>query len=401
MNAGLDESASDLLSQRLEDLLNEPQKEALQRERTTFDQLAHAFGERIVLFGAGGFGRRTLAGMRRLGLEPLAFADNNPGLWGTSIQGIRVYSSLDAAKLFGDAATFLVTVWNGRAKDTMLQRIQHLTNLGCKCVCPAGLFFWKYPEVFLPYYPLDLPHKALPFGEEIKAAFRLFQCEASRREYVAQVAFRLLLDYNGLGWPDDVDHYFPPDLFDLGEKEGLVDCGAYDGDTLAAFVRRQGKSFDSIIAFEPDSLNWEKLQRRIQGFPEPIRRKISSFPQALGCRHETVYLDPTGTDLSAVGQGSVAVESVTLDEALRKLGPTLIKFDIEGSELHALEGAREVIQRCRPVLAVSAYHKQDHLWQVPLNLATVCKDYRFFLRPHGTEGWDLVCYAIPSERLKN
>jgi hypothetical protein len=44
------ESASDLLSQRSEDLLNESQKEALQRERTTFDQLAHALGELIVFW---------------------------------------------------------------------------------------------------------------------------------------------------------------------------------------------------------------------------------------------------------------------------------------------------------------------------------------------------------------
>jgi FkbM family methyltransferase len=394
-------SVSDSLSRRLEDLSNETQRDACHRERTAFNQAAQPFGERIVLFGAGGFGRRTLAGMRRVGLEPLAFADNNSRLWGTSIEGIRVYSSPDAARLFGHTATFLVTIWNGRAKDTMLQRIQQLTILGCKCVCPAGLLFWKYPEVFLPYYPLDLPHKALPFGAEIKAALQLFRDEASRREYVAQVAFRLLLDYNGLGWPEDVDHYFPPDLFNLGEKEQLVDCGAFDGDTIAAFVRRQGESFDSIIAFEPDSLNWEKLQQRIQGFPESIRRKIFSFPQALGSRHETVYFDPTGTDLSAMGQGSVAVECVTLDEALWNLGPTLIKFDIEGSELHALEGARELIPRCRPVLAVSAYHEQGHLWQVPLKLAATCKDYRFFLRPHGTEGWDLVCYAIPSERLRD
>ena len=30
----------------------------------------------------------------------------------------------------------------------------------------------------------------------------------------------------------------------------------------------------------------------------------------------------------------------------------------------------------------------------------MCKDYAFFLRPHGAEGWDLLCYAIPVERLK-
>jgi hypothetical protein len=216
--------------------------------------------------------------MRRLGLETLAFADNNPGLWGTSIEGIRVNSSPDAASFSATQQPASACV----LRDSSSGNIQ-------KSFC------------FLPYYPLDLPHKALPFCEEVKAAFRLFQSEASRREY-AQVAFRLLLDYNGLGWPDDVDHYFPPDLFNLGEKEGLVDCGAYDGDTLAAFVRRQGESFDSIIAFEPDSLHWEKLQRRSQGFPEPIRRKISSSRKRLGVAHETVYFDPTGTDLSAVGK---------------------------------------------------------------------------------------------------
>ena len=70
MNVDLNGSASDSLSQRLKELLNESQKEALHRERTTFDQAAQAFGERIVLFGAGGFGRRTLAGMRRVNLEP-------------------------------------------------------------------------------------------------------------------------------------------------------------------------------------------------------------------------------------------------------------------------------------------------------------------------------------------
>jgi hypothetical protein len=62
--------------------------------------------------------------------------------------------------------------------------------------------------------------------------------------------------------------------------------------------------------------------------------------------------------------------------------------------------AQETIRRCRPILAVSVYHRQDHLWSIPLELAKVCKDYEFFLRPHGTEGWDLICYAVPVERLK-
>lgn len=371
----------------------------LHREQTSFDRVAQPFTERLVLFGAGRFGRRTLAGLRRIGVEPLAFADNNPALWGSSVDGIHVHSLPEAARIYGDNTAFLITIWNSRANDRMRDRIAHVAELGCRHVLPAGLLYWKYPEFFLPYFPLDLPHKVLSSGPDITDAFRLFSDEASRREYVGQLAFRLLLDYDRLGWPDQVDHYFPADLMKVRSDEQFVDCGAFDGDTLAAFVEQQGESFGAVIAFEPDPLNWTKLQQRIRHFPETIQRRIQSFPQALGSRHETVHFDASGTDVSRMGKGALAVQCVTLDEALCDVNATLIKFDIEGAELAALEGARKLIARCRPALAVSAYHEQDHLWRIPRKLASICEGYSFFLRPHGTEGWDLICYAIPSERV--
>jgi hypothetical protein len=39
--------------------------------------------------------------------------------------------------------------------------------------------------------------------------------------------------------------------------------------------------------------------------------------------------------------------------------------DIEGAELYALEEATELIQRDRPILAISGYHKPDDLWEIP------------------------------------
>jgi len=74
-------------------------------------------------------------------------------------------------------------------------------------------------------------------------------------------------------------------------------------------------------------------------------------------------------------------------------------MDIEGAELDALKGARQLIAEHRPVLAICAYHLQSHLWQVPLLIQSISDSYRFFLRQQASDGWDLVCYAIPVERL--
>lgn len=389
----------DPLANRLDMLLGEDEGVAREREKMAFDLAAGGFVDRIVLFGAGRLGRKTMAGMRRLGQGPLAFADNNLSLSRSSIEGVPVYSAAEAARLFGRTAVFVVTIWNSRSSERMSERIQQLHTLGCERVVPAGLFFWKHPDIFLPYFSVDLPHKALPLSEDIRRAFHLFQDDKSRLEFVGEMAFRLHLDYDNLGWPENIDHYAPADLFDLSPEEVFVDCGAFDGDSIAAFVEQQGEVFSQIVAFEPDPLNVEKLQQRIAALPELIRHKIAIFPNAVGARHEIVHMDPTGLDTSRIGKGSFAVECMTLDDALQGVAPSLIKFDIEGAELDALEGAGRVISRCRPVLAVSAYHEQAHLWQVPLRLAEICDRYRFFLRPQGTEGWDLICYAIPVERL--
>ncbi|MFY9643536.1 MAG: hypothetical protein WAK29_00055, partial [Terriglobales bacterium] len=57
----------------------EPLDVVMARERSTFDELAAPLGEKIVLFGAGSLGKDVLAGLRKAGVEPLAFADNRIG----------------------------------------------------------------------------------------------------------------------------------------------------------------------------------------------------------------------------------------------------------------------------------------------------------------------------------
>ena len=51
----------------------------------------------------------------------------------------------------------------------------------------------------------------------------------------------------------------------------------------------------------------------------------------------------------------------------------MIKFDIEGAELDALSGGRRTIRKNLPVLAVSTYHQQSHLWEIPLAIAGIAQ----------------------------
>src|ERR1035438_1821889 len=58
----------DVREVRLEALLAETVESARLRENSAFDEMAAPFEQSLILFGAGQFGRRTLAGLRQVGL---------------------------------------------------------------------------------------------------------------------------------------------------------------------------------------------------------------------------------------------------------------------------------------------------------------------------------------------
>ena len=101
-----------------------------------------------------------------------------------------------------------------------------------------------------------------------------------------------------------------------------------------------------------------------------------------------------------IGKGSYEVECVALDSVLHDVAVSFIKMDIEGSELSTLVGAKELIRKNSPILAICVYHRQGDLWDIPCFSMTLNPDYSFYLRPHLLEGWDLVCYAIPGKRRR-
>jgi FkbM family methyltransferase len=386
---------------KLDALLSRDSEATRNFEAAAFDTVSQ--GRKIVLMGAGNLGRRTAVGLRDQGIEPLAFADNDPGKQGTIVEGLPVLSPPVAAARFRERAVFVVTIWGASSSHRYAQSYEQLVALGCDAVCSFAWLYWKYPRVFLPFYLQDLPSRVLEERNAVGLAFDLWADEQSRAEYLAQVRLRLLGDFGCLAHPVAHPQYLADDLFEWRRDEVFVDGGAYDGDSIRAIASRHGSSFRRILALEPDPVNFARLKSTVAGLPPDIRDKIDCRQQALAASKRRLFVDATGTAASTAHvedePGRTDVAADTLDSIVGERA-TFIKLDIEGFELDALQGAKGTIENAGPIVAACVYHRQNHLWRIPLLLRSLRDDYAFFLRPHNEEGWDLVCYAIPRWRQR-
>ncbi|HEY8097641.1 MAG TPA: FkbM family methyltransferase, partial [Methylobacter sp.] len=70
-----------------------------------------------------------------------------------------------------------------------------------------------------------------------------------------------------------------------------------------------------------------------------------------------------------------------------------IKMDIEGAELAALKGASESIQKFKPRLAISLYHRLSDFIDIPSEIRRLHPEYRFYLGHHSVHQEETILYA--------
>jgi len=348
--------------------------------------------QKLVIFGAGSLGRTVFAALRSAGTCPLAFCDNNSSLWGTAIEGVAVMSPAQAALQFPDAV-FVVAIWHPSTSEGLRHHVLFLRSLGCKQVITFVPVMWRFPETFLPNMFWELPANILAERPAIDAARDLLD-DHGKQEFDRQFRFRTEGDPFSLQDPEPTPQYFPPDFFRLSHQECFVDCGAFDGDTLAVFAEQTGGHFRRYIALEPEPANLAKLESTVAG-NVVLRDRVTVHPYAVGGRREELRFSSAGDGSGVSADGELIVQAVALDELLADDTPTFIKMDIEGFELEALAGASGCIRRCRPKLAICVYHRPDHLWRIPLAIHELLPDSRMTMRSYQQDGRETVCYCLP------
>jgi FkbM family methyltransferase len=123
-----------------------------------------------------------------------------------------------------------------------------------------------------------------------------------------------------------------------------IDIGAHDGDTCIDLVN----TFQRVYAFEPNP-------ESIKAIPDTIKK----FPFALGNKKEELVLTIPDNGYNNNKHGSIvrhqsgirqySVSVRTLDGFEFK-EVDLIKIDVEGMELQALEGSMQTLMKWRPVV---------------------------------------------------
>ncbi|MCI8512374.1 MAG: FkbM family methyltransferase [Lachnospiraceae bacterium] len=190
--------------------------------------------------------------------------------------------------------------------------------------------------------------------------------------------------------------YFNPDFMWFEEQEVFIDAGSKDLKT-AKELSRYTEKLKKVYAFEPDPDNYKECLRNREWFGQSV---VEVIPYGTWSEKKTLYFDATADGFSHVtGSGGLRIQVLPIDDAVRtEERVTFIKMDVEGSELESLKGARNMILRDRPKLAICMYHKAEDMINLPLYIKSLVPEYKLYVRHHSNGAGETVLYAMPEKR---
>jgi len=342
---------------------------------------------KIFIYGTGGMAQSIYRVLTEKGLMVSGFLDHRMKEK-SFLNGLPVFSPEKASE-----AIIVIGIHNRDAEiPPILERLRLLG--AAQIITPVELYDFFSEALGIRYW-LTKRDYYFSYKSLIEEVSLMWADEASRSLYTSILEFRITGDYSVLPSPDLAHQYFPLDIPAWKTPLRLVDCGAFDGDTLLNF-QKSNILFEAVAAFEPDENNFCKLAQ----FAHANREYFSSinlWPCGVSSSTRQLSFDTGKGEASSVsiGGGSV-VQCVSLDEALRTFMPNLIKMDIEGTEPEALIGARQIINTYLPGLAISLYHRPEHHWQLPMLVENIAPGkYSFYVRSHAMNTFDSVLYCVP------
>ena len=343
----------------------------------------------ILIYGMGNGADKLLRILEAKNLTCADFFASDGFVRGHSFHGKRVLSYAEAKEKYGD---FLTLVSFATRQKDVLTRLYALADEG---------------SLFLPDMPVSGDTLfdtafASAHREELMRARALFEDEVSRKLFDAIVWYKITGDIRYLrSQHSETDALYA--LLPCDNVECCMDLGAYRGDTLAEMAR-YFPHMKHAVALEPDRKNHARLLRFAEN---ETRFTVSAVcAAAYGCEGSAVFHTSGNRNASLDGASykhtDEGVPLMPPDKAAEGHRIDYIKYDVEGAEREALLGSSRILAEDRPSVLLSVYHRSEDLYELPLLLHTLCKNYRFYLRrTECLPAWETALIAVPLEAHTN
>ena len=256
-----------------------------------------------------------------------------------------------------------------------------------RCII-LDLYLWEDGLDYYAYYKSN--------EDKINRAYQLLHDEKSKRVFSNLLQYKINRDLSLIQEikDDAILQYFDPDIMTFANEEIFLDLGAYNGDTVSAFISNVDKKYKKIIALEPDRNNYTMLVENTKGFFD-----IDCHCLGIDSASRKVNFNADSTWTSCVDDnGKDEIETISVDELLKDEKVSFIKADIEGMETDMLIGAENTIRRDVPKLAIAAYHRKEDMFNLICMLHEYNDKYIFYLRHYTELPIDTVLYAVKSNK---
>lgn len=362
------------------DVLNEAERRRVQ-VLAWLEEGAYVFGAYKV---GGKIARQAMAS--RLTLK--GFLDNDHAKEGCCVEGLPVFHPASV-----DLCGAVVVIASGRHGNAIQRQL--LEDVTGVRVINMHEFLYALRANHGPE-PDFTSFVQAPVQDAFRflSAFLRLDDERSRQVFDCLIGMRTTLS---ISQADAIKSSFDEEYFDetfvqAKQASHFVDAGAFTGDTLRRLESRFGP-VDQAYLFEPELPAYYEA---LQSFAE--RENIWLFNMGLDEHASRAAYQPllscdTAHEIDGpIDPGARSyIQGVPLDAVVTgRVG--LFKLDIEGMEACALRGAREIILRDRPVLAVCAYHRADDYWRLIDEVCSIRSDYRVGIRLYADIVEDITLY---------
>lgn len=385
------------------DVLKEQLIEKLSKVYLSFDS------SKFVIWGTGAYGKWLLSFLTLLGINKkvCCFCDSfHDDTKSDCVENIPVYSPIKCSSLYHDAkfiiaSDFYEEILNSISKSSYSDIDTFVLDNDNKMLEKQLIYYTNPPD---PKCVVGFNYTCFPIYEkaqksrELKKMLDYIDANLADQESRDIIHNRCKTFLTGdLTYIDrnviNRHKYFSQEFYSISNDEILFDCGAFTGDTIEDFVTFTNKKYKKIVAFEPD----EKNVKRLNAF---INNKIGNvvvIQKATGDKNGKVSFLNKGNMFSKTvdvkdSSDELSVDIVRLDNYI-DYHPTLIKMDIEGSELDSLIGATQIIKTQKPKLAICIYHMPFDFYEIPKFLKSLVPEYKFKVRQHEPGFCETVLYA--------